>query len=88
MKHFSIKVSGRVQGVWFRQSTLEKARELGLSGTVENLPDGTVKIEAEGGEEDLQELLNWCSEGPKHAGVENVVYVEGILKNYKDFSIS
>ncbi|HEX5798287.1 MAG TPA: acylphosphatase [Candidatus Saccharimonadales bacterium] len=88
MKHLSIKVYGRVQGVWFRQSTAEKAGELGLLGTVENLSDGTVKIEAEGSEEALQELLNWCKEGPEHANVENIDYSEGELKNYKDFSIS
>lgn len=88
MKHFSISVSGKVQGVWFRQSTLEKARELDLTGTVENLSDGTVQIEAEGREENLQELLDWCREGPEHAAVENITYQEGDLQNYKDFSIS
>lgn len=88
MKHFSIRVSGKVQGVWFRQSTLEKARELDLTGTVENLSDGTVQIEAEGREENLQKLLDWCREGPEHAAVENITYQEGKLQNYKDFSIS
>ncbi len=88
MKHFKISVTGRVQGVWFRQSTLEKAQELGLAGTVKNMPDGSVGIEAEGSEEALKKLIEWCGEGPDHASVENVVYAESELKNYKGFSIS
>lgn len=88
MKHFRINVSGKVQGVWFRQSTLEKAQALGLAGTVENLPDGTVTIEAEGSEENLQKLLDWCREGPEHASVEDISYTESELENYKGFSIS
>jgi len=88
MKHYKIKVEGLVQGVWFRQSTQEKARELSLSGTVKNLPNGSVDIEAEGREEDLQKLLDWCREGPEHAAVEDVIFIEGSLKNYRDFSIS
>lgn len=88
MKHYKISVSGKVQGVWFRQSTMEKAKELGLSGKVENLSDGTVKIEVEGVEENLQKLLDWCREGPEHAAVEDVKFIEGDLKNYQDFSIS
>lgn len=88
MKHLKIHVSGKVQGVWFRQNTLEKAKELGLVGIVENLQDGTIRIEAEGGEENLQKLLDWCREGPQHAKVEDVIYSESKLKNYKDFSIS
>ncbi len=88
MKHFKIRVEGKVQGVWFRQSTLEKAQALELSGTVENLPDGTVQIEAEGSEENLQKLLDWCREGPEHASVEDISYTEAELENYKGFSVS
>lgn len=88
MKHFKVSVTGKVQGVWFRQSTLEKAQELGLSGTVKNMPDGSVDIEAEGSEEALGKLIEWCREGPDHAAVEDVVYAEAELQNYKGFSIS
>ncbi len=88
MKHYKIRVEGSVQGVWFRQSTLEKAKELGLRGKVENMPDGTVDIEAEGDEESLKKLLDWCREGPEHAMVEDVTYREGESQNYQDFSIS
>ena len=88
MKHLSIRVAGKVQGVWFRQSTMEKAEQLGLVGTVENMPDGTVSIETEGEETTLQELVDWCREGPQHASVTNVTFSQGELKNYKNFSIS
>lgn len=88
MKHYKIRVFGKVQGVWFRQSALEKARELGLSGKVENLPDGSVDIEAEGSEENLQKLLDWCREGPEHASVEDISYTEAELEDYKGFSVS
>lgn len=88
MKHFKIRVFGKVQGVWFRQSAMEKARELGLAGKVSNQPDGTVDIEAEGDEKNLQELLDWCREGPEHAVVEDITYHEGEPQNYQDFSIS
>jgi acylphosphatase len=49
-KHFNIRISGRVQGVFFRASTKAKAEELGISGFVQNEPDGSVYIEAEGEE--------------------------------------
>ena len=88
MKHYKIRVEGKVQGVWFRQSTLEKAEELGLSGTVKNMPDGGVDIEAEGSEENLQKLLDWCREGPEHAAVEDITYSEAEPRNYRGFSIS
>lgn len=88
MKHYKIRVEGRVQGVWFRQSTLEKAKELGLAGVVRNQPDGSVDIEAEGDEANLQKLLDWCEEGPEHAVVEDITYREGEPQSYRDFSIS
>ncbi len=88
MKNFKIKVSGKVQGVWFRQSTLDKARELRLAGTVRNMPDGTVEIEAEGEEPNLQKLISWCRQGPEHAEVADVAWEEGKLKGYEAFSIS
>ena len=87
MRHIRIIVHGKVQGVWFRQSTLKKANELGLSGYAKNLPDGTVRIEAEGSEKALQELLAWCREGPEHAKVRDISYEEDTVKNYEGFSI-
>ena len=72
-KKVALKVYGRVQGVFFRDSTRKKAGELGLSCLTENKPDGTVEIVAEGEEGDLEKLIEWCrAGGPEYAGVEKV----------------
>jgi len=62
-------ISGRVQGVWFRDSTRGKARELGVHGWVRNRHDGDVEVLAEGPEEKVSQLIAWCHHGPPHAGV-------------------
>ncbi len=67
-----LKIYGSVQGVFFRDSSWKKARELGLSGWVRNESDGIVRIVAEGEEKNLQELAEWCKGGPKHAKVEKM----------------
>lgn len=68
----SITVSGLVQGVYYRQSTKEKALELGISGLVKNLPDGNVHIIATGTTDQLDQLVHWCKQGPPHAKVNDV----------------
>lgn len=68
----SIRISGKVQGVWYRGSTQQKAQSLDLAGWVKNEGDGSVRIHAFGDEECLQQLLAWCYEGPKHAQVKDV----------------
>ena len=65
-------VSGRVQGVFFRASTREQARRLGLSGTVRNLPDGRVEVVACGGQAAIEALQAWLWQGPPHAQVSEV----------------
>ncbi len=65
-------VRGRVQGVFFRQSTAQQARGLGLAGWVANLASGEVEIVAEGAREKLEALCVWASRGPRHANVEGV----------------
>lgn len=67
-----IQVEGRVQGVYFRKATCEKAIALQLSGWVRNLPDGTVAIEATGHPAKLAELEAWCHTGPARAVVARV----------------
>jgi len=67
-----VRVSGRVQGVFFRNSTREKAEELGLLGHVENTPDGDVQALFEGPSEGVEEIVRWCGQGPPGASVENV----------------
>jgi len=61
-----------VQGVFYRASTVQKARQLQLSGYVKNLVDGRVEVLAEGNESLLGQLIHWCRIGPPAAGVEDV----------------
>jgi len=65
-------VSGRVQGVFFRTSTRERALELGLRGHAVNLPDGRVEVVAGGDAEALEKLAAWLRHGPPMAKVERV----------------
>lgn len=66
-------VSGKVQGVFFRASTRERALDLGLSGRATNLPDGRVEVIAEGAAAALDALEVWLHQGPPAARVESVV---------------
>lgn len=66
------EVYGRVQGVGFRWSTTQRARSLGLRGTVRNRADGAVEVHAVGDPEDLDSLRGWLGEGPRAARVEEV----------------
>lgn len=65
-------IEGRVQGVWFRDSTRGEAIALGVSGWVKNRPDGTVEILAEGPEDRVKKLISWCHHGPRAAEVYRV----------------
>jgi acylphosphatase len=67
-----IRVSGRVQGVWFRASTAERATALGLRGRAENRPDGSVLVHAEGSPAALDALIAWLHVGPPMARVDSV----------------
>jgi acylphosphatase len=65
-------ISGRVQGVWFRASTRDMARPLGLTGTVRNLPWRQVEAFFEGPRDKVEEALAWCRQGPPGARVTDV----------------
>lgn len=73
---YKINVKGKVQGVFYRASTQAKAKELGLSGWVKNEEDGSVLIEAEGEEQKLEKMLEWCRQGPGAAIVNDVEFEE------------
>lgn len=83
----SIIITGKVQGVFYRQSTKEKALALGLTGNVMNLPDQSVKIIATGTKEQLDQLINWCRQGPPKARVESVTAIEVESANFSTFTI-
>lgn len=84
-----IWVSGKVQGVFFRAHTEDKANSLGLSGWVRNLPDGRVEILAQGQKDKVDELIKWCHKGPPYARVSNVkVEWEEPKQDFKGFHIT
>jgi acylphosphatase len=87
MKHFDIKIFGKVQGVGFRHSAKMKALELEISGFARNEPDGTVYIEAEGEGKALGRFLEWCKDGSGFAEVDKVESFPGDIKSFSDFSI-
>jgi acylphosphatase len=79
-------VSGRVQGVFFRQNTKQQADALGVLGWVRNLPDGRVEAVFEGEEEAVAALVEFSRRGPPHAKVENVtVTYEDYTGEFFDF---
>ena len=87
LQTISITVSGMVQGVFYRQSTKEKALELGISGIVKNLPDGNVQIVATGTSGQLDQLVLWCKQGPSQAKVTAVNVEEVSQQEFTGFVI-
>jgi acylphosphatase len=86
-KHFDITVKGKVQGVFYRATTKAVADQLGVRGTVKNLDNGDVAIEAEADKATLEMFIEWCEEGPENAEVTSVESHEGELKNYRNFEV-
>lgn len=71
-----IFVSGRVQGVFYRESTRQEAAALGLKGGVRNLRDGRVEVQIAGDEESVELLIKWLKTGPKFAKVSNIEVID------------
>ena len=72
MTRAHVQVRGRVQGVFFRMETRDRARSLGLEGWVRNRPDGTVEAVFEGDRARVESMVDWCARGPAGAQVDNV----------------
>jgi len=87
IKHFSISINGLVQGVSFRWAATRIANNLDIRGFILNKPDGSVYIEAEGEENDLQEFIEWCKVGPERAIIDNCTVKENKLNNYTSFEV-
>lgn len=83
-----LRITGLVQGVFYRAHSQEKAVELGLTGWVRNLPDGSVEIHAEGTPEQLKKLEEWCWEGPPSADVKSVTVEDAQDEHCTTFTIS
>lgn len=83
-----LKISGKVQGVFFRAYTLEKANDLCVTGWVANESDGTVTVVAEGPENQVNQLVDWCHSGPSNAYVEKVeIQTATYTGEFEEFSI-
>ena len=81
-------VKGRVQGVYFRASTVQQARHLGLTGWVMNRQDGSVELVAEGRSDGIEELIAWCRQGPPGARVDEVdLQRQGFRGEFIEFRI-
>jgi acylphosphatase len=81
-------VKGRVQGVYFRASTVQQARHLGLTGWVMNRYDGSVELLAEGRSDSIEELIAWCRQGPPGARVDEVdLQRQGFRGEFTEFRI-
>jgi acylphosphatase len=87
LKTVSITVSGRVQGVFYRQSTRELAMALDIKGQVRNKPDDTVEIIATGTAEQIEQLVKWCWSGPPKALVTNVDVKDLPLHTFEKFAV-
>lgn len=87
MKHYDIEITGRVQNVGFRAFTQKKARETGVNGFVKNMPDGSVYVEAEGTEEQLERFIPEIRQGPRWARVDNVKMNESPVDGYSSFEV-
>jgi len=83
-----IRVSGRVHGVFFRASARAAALDMDIKGFVRNEPDGTVYIEAEGAEGNLERFLEWCRHGPEHAKVHEVHVTKADSIGFTSFEIT
>jgi len=82
------KVSGRVQGVFFRAGAQREAQRLGLAGWVKNTPEGGVEVHAEGEWPALKRFLDWLRVGPPNAHVKNVEWEAGEATGaFTEFSV-
>jgi acylphosphatase len=82
-----VYVSGRVQGVYYRTTTRETARERGVDGWVKNLEDGRVEAVFEGPEDDVEAMVEWCHTGSPNARVDDVSVEYGEPSGLDGFEI-
>lgn len=88
MEQVRLKISGHVQGVFFRDATRTQALLFGLRGWVKNTHDGGVETLVQGPKEKLEAFIGWCKKGPPAAGVENIeISWEKATELLSDFEI-
>ncbi|WP_428310767.1 acylphosphatase [Hydrocarboniphaga sp.] len=84
---YRFSVNGRVQGVYFRQSTRQRAQQLGLCGWVRNCDDGSVEGLACGNDDALRQLREWLQLGPPAAKVERVEWEADSMQSFGSFDV-
>jgi acylphosphatase len=82
-----VRITGMVQGVFFRAWTAERARELGVSGWVRNAPDGSVEAHLEGEKWPVQQLIEQLHGGPPTAKVVTVAVEDADFKRIDGFDV-
>jgi acylphosphatase len=82
-----VHVSGRVQGVWFRESCRGEAELLGVTGWIRNREDGRVEAVFEGPPGSVQALIDWCRVGPSQADVEALEIMEEPPEGHAGFAV-
>lgn len=87
IRHYNIIVKGKVQRVSYRVWVQSKAMSLGLTGYVKNLHNGDVLIEAEGEDEHIHQLIDWCYVGSPRSKVSEVIAEEQAVKNLETFEL-
>lgn len=87
-KHVNIRVSGKVQNVGFRYAALKTAEKYDIKGFIRNEADGTVYIEAEGPEPQINHFIAWCHNGPAWARVDHLNTSEAPPDHRKEFKIA
>ncbi|MGZ3863260.1 MAG: acylphosphatase [Bacteroidia bacterium] len=87
MRHYNITVKGKVQGVSYRFCTHMEALKIGLTGFVKNMHNGNVYIEAEGTDEQINKLIDWCYIGSPLSKVTEVMAEEAEVKEFRNFEI-
>ncbi|MES2516168.1 MAG: acylphosphatase [Bacteroidota bacterium] len=87
IRHYNITVRGKVQRVSYRFCTHAQAIKYNLTGYVRNLHSGDVLIEAEGLEDDINKLIDWCYVGSPLSKVTEVIAEEGEVRNFETFEV-
>lgn len=87
MKTIQLTISGKVQGVFYRQSAKRKAEALGIKGWILNQEDRSVLATVSGDENQLDEFVNWCRKGPLGARVDHVSVQNLPEESFEDFRI-
>ena len=86
-KAVRLYIEGTVQGVFFRQFIRENAERQNLKGFARNLEDGRVEVFIEGDNENIDKMIEFCKQGPKHSQIRNVEIKEEKFQGFKEFKV-